>query len=144
MINIWVKVFLAHHIKPDDHVRVLGSFEAGVDLGLSVVSSQDLESASDNLHLEKWELGLDHFLDSFEDGELPLEGEGTSFIEDAAEDVLPLYNGDSLLDHVLAHSVQYHFEELGVVVQLEGQRKLGLEVLPDFVVLLGAHAFLSE
>lgn len=84
-------------------------------------------------------------LNSLENSDFVLERQGlVVVVKDAAKDVLVLNDGAELLDQVLAHSVQELFEEVVVVVHLEGQAELGLELLPDSVALLDVHVSVQE
>jgi len=109
-----------------------------------MILSNNFESTSDNLHLENWESLSQKFLDSLKDGDLLLETEWSILIKDHTEDMFPLDDCNALLDHVTAHSVKNHLEELIIVVKFKCHHELWLEVLPDLVVLLSLSAFLKN
>ena len=81
----------------------------------------------EHVDAEQWEAHLDEVLDFLENGQLSLQVKSSVFVEHTAEDVPQLDDGDKLVDGVLAGPVQHHLEELGVIVQVPGERELVLE-----------------
>jgi len=67
--------------------------------------SKSLKSTCDDLHGEEWEELPNLVLYSLKNCELSLEGEDSIFIEDHSEDVPPLNDRNTLLDHVFRCSV---------------------------------------
>ena len=80
-VNFWSEIFFIHHIEPDAHIGELSGGEDSVDLGLNMPFAQDLESRSNNFHLEEREPCLDQLLHSLKDRNLLLKRDWAVLIE---------------------------------------------------------------
>lgn len=94
-LDSWSKVFLANHIVADDHIFVLIkrlSIEIGINLSLNVILTEDFETTSDNLELEKRETLLKSLDDSVKESQLSSHVQWTILIKDASKDVFDFNN----------------------------------------------------
>lgn len=78
--------------------------------------SKMLETATNDFHGEQWEHLSNGILNSFENCELSFKRKNTILVKDTAENVLPLNDGDDLLNQVLGSPIEHHLKEFGVVV----------------------------
>lgn len=107
----------------------------------SVPNAKDLQAAIDNLYLEHGEAFLQRLLNALKDANLFLNRDDVAIVvEEAAEDVTELDNGDLLLDALATNVVQNLLKEVNVVVQVPAEVELGLELFP-YVAWLGEGGY---
>jgi len=70
-----------------------------------MILTNNLESTGYNSELEQWEPLLNEILHSLENGDFLLNREWTVLVEHHTEDVLPLDNGNALIDHVSGNPI---------------------------------------
>ena len=131
LVRSRIFVFLTDQVEADAHVSELQHFFKQGNLPASVLNSEDLQAAVDNLYLEHGEAFLQRLLNALKNSDFLLDRDCVVVVvEEAAEDVAELNNSDHLLDALAAHVVEDLLEEVGVVVQFEAEVKFWLEVYP--------------
>mmetsp|Transcript_36896 Transcript_36896/g.56486 ORF Transcript_36896/g.56486 Transcript_36896/m.56486 type:complete len:372 (-) Transcript_36896:3-1118(-) len=138
------EVLFIHHIEGDADFRVLLGLKVSIELRLDVVLTQDLEATGNNLHLEERVPHLHLLRDAVEDVNFLLQRNGTVIVDHHTEDVLPLNDHNILLHQGFADELEQSLEAVVEVVEFISEHELGLEVLPNLVMLLGLDSSLQE
>ena len=145
IINGETVVFFVDHVESRDEVGAAVSLNDSVKLGLDMTTAEHFQSTDDEFHAEKRESDLDLLETFLEDGEFLHRRQRVAIvIKDAAKDMTVFNDSDHLVDKVASHSVEDTLKQGLVVIQLECQRKLGLEAFPDFVVCRTASGGLQR
>lgn len=138
-VDARVEVLLVDHVKARDQIGQFVSLNDSIQLRLNVAPAEHFQSATDDSHAEERESGLNLLQAVLENCQFLGKWDGhTVVVDDTAENVAVFNDGDHLVDELTGHLVQDARKEGLIVVQLESEPELGLEVLPDLVILAAA------
>lgn len=99
--------------------------------------TNDLQTAYDNLNSKQGEVLSDTTFNFFEDLNFLFNWDWFLVISEChTEDMSKLENSGTFLDEILADFVQNLCKEFFMVVQSKGKHKLGLEAIPNLMVLI--------
>lgn len=106
VVDAFIVVFFVDHVEGADHVVLiiivlLNLVEHSLDMALA----QHFKATDDDLHFKQGESGLDQFLGIVENLEFAVHTDRTILVQETAEDVSELNEGDELFDVVFARSV---------------------------------------
>ena len=132
--NTLIVIFFANQVVTDDHVGDAASFVAKFKLLSDLISTKEFKTSRDYSNLEQRNKISDVGLHVHKNLDFILDRNYTVVVKQTAENMANFDNRHLLANVLLHGTVKTLEEEVFVVVELERERELVLEVLPDFMI----------